>query len=55
VRPLPIPHVHDWGKIEVWLINFNKGEDDEMCLKFCNILKWSAEMKCVRKIIEGLL
>jgi hypothetical protein len=26
----------------VCLINFNKGEDDEGCLKFCNILKWSA-------------
>jgi hypothetical protein len=26
----------------VFLINFNKGEDDEGCLKFCNILKWSA-------------
>jgi len=28
--------------MEVCLINFNKGEDDEGCLKFCNILKWSA-------------
>ena len=28
--------------IEVFLINFNKGEDYEGCLKFCNILKWSA-------------
>jgi hypothetical protein len=26
----------------VFLINFNKGEDDEGCLKFGNILKWSA-------------
>jgi hypothetical protein len=29
-------------KMEVCLINFNKGEDDEGCKKFCNILKWSA-------------
>jgi hypothetical protein len=28
--------------MEVCLINFNKGEDDEGCLKFGNILKWSA-------------
>jgi hypothetical protein len=28
--------------MEVCLINFNKGKDDEGCLKFCNILKWSA-------------
>ena len=25
------------------LINFNKGEDDERCLKFSNILKWNKE------------
>jgi hypothetical protein len=37
---------------ELCLINFNKGEDDEGCLKFCNILKWSA--KCIRKATEGL-
>jgi hypothetical protein len=42
VRPLPIPHLHDWKKMEVFLINFDKGEDDEGCLKVCNILKWSA-------------
>ena len=40
--PLPIPHLHDWRKMEACLINFNKGKDDEGCLKFCNILKWSA-------------
>jgi hypothetical protein len=34
VRLLPIPHLHDWRKMEVCLINFNKGEDDEGCLKF---------------------
>jgi len=28
--------------MEVCLINFNKGEDVDGCLKFCNILKWSA-------------
>jgi hypothetical protein len=38
VRPLPILHLHDWRKMEVCLINFDKGEDDEVCLKFCNIL-----------------
>jgi hypothetical protein len=42
MRPLPIPHLHDWRKMEVCLINFNKSEDDEGCLKICNILKWSA-------------
>jgi len=26
----------------VCLININKDEDDEGCLSFCNILKWSA-------------
>jgi len=40
--PLPIPNLHDWRKMEVCLIDFNKGEDDEGCLKICNILKWSA-------------
>jgi len=42
VRPLPIPYLRDWRKMQVCLINFNKGKDDEGCLKFCNILKWSA-------------
>jgi len=28
--------------MKVCLINFNKGEDDEGCLKFCNIVKCSA-------------
>jgi hypothetical protein len=51
VRPLPIPHLHDWRKMEVCLINFNKGEDDEGCLKFCNS---EIECNCVRKITEGL-
>ena len=23
-RPLTIPHLHDWRKMEVFLINFNK-------------------------------
>jgi hypothetical protein len=30
---LPIPHLHDWRKMEVCLINFNKGEDDEGMFK----------------------
>jgi len=34
VRPLPIPHLHNWRKMKVCLINFNKVEDDERCLKF---------------------
>jgi hypothetical protein len=52
MRPLPIPHLHDWRKMEVCLNNLNKGKDDEGCLKSCNILKWTAT---VRKITEGLL
>ena len=52
VRPLPTPLLHDWRQMEVCLINLNKGEDDKGCLKFCNILKWSAT--CGRKITEGL-
>ena len=52
VRPLPIPHLHDWRKMEVCLINFNKGEDDEVF----KIMQYS-EIECnyVRKITEGLL
>jgi hypothetical protein len=42
VRPLPIPYLQDWRTMEVCLINFNKVEDGEGCLKFCNILKWTA-------------
>ena len=53
VRPLTIPHHHDWRKIEVCLINFNKGEDDDGCLTFCNILKWSATAK--GKLLKGCL
>jgi hypothetical protein len=41
----PIPHLHHWRKMEVCLINFNKGEDDEGCLKICNILKWSTTVQ----------
>jgi hypothetical protein len=52
VRPLPIPHIHYWRKMEACLINFNKGKDDEGCL---NILQYSEmECNCVRKITEGL-
>ena len=53
VRPIPIPHLHDWRKIEVCLTNFNKGEDDDGCLKFCNILKWSATVE--GKLLKGCL
>jgi hypothetical protein len=52
VRPLPISHLHDWRKMEVCLINFNKGKDDEGCLKFYNILKM--ECHSVRKTTEGV-
>ena len=48
MRPLPIPHLHDWRKMEVCLINLTKstkGEGDEGCLQFCNILKWSATVQ----------
>jgi hypothetical protein len=51
VRPLPIPHLHEWRKLEVRLINLNKGEDDEGEFK---ILQYSEmECNCVRKITEG--
>ena len=53
MRPLPIPHLHDWRKLEVCLINFNKGEDDDGFLKFYNILKWSATLK--GKLVKGCL
>jgi hypothetical protein len=51
VRPLPIPHLHDWRKMEVYF-DFNKGKDYEGCLKFCN--NSEMECNCVRKITEGL-
>jgi hypothetical protein len=35
------------------VFNFNKGEDDEGCLKFCNILKWSATVQ--GKFLKGCL
>jgi hypothetical protein len=53
VRPIPIHHLHHWRKIEVCLTNFNKGEDDDGCLKFCNILKWSATVE--GKLLKGCL
>jgi hypothetical protein len=50
--PLPIFHLHDWRKMEVCLVNFNKGEDDE---RWFEILKYSEmECNCVRKITEWL-
>ena len=39
--------------MEVCLINFNKGEDDDGFLKFCNILKWSATVE--GKLLKGCL
>jgi hypothetical protein len=60
VRPLPIPHFHDWRTMEVCLINFNKSEDDVGCLTFCNILKWSATVYgkllkgCVESIVSSI-
>ena len=53
VRPLVIPHLHDWSKMELCLINFNKVENDERCLKFCNIHKWGATVK--GKLLNGCL
>jgi hypothetical protein len=32
---------------------FNKGENDERCLKFCNIHKWGATVK--GKLLNGCL
>jgi len=37
----------------VCLINFNKGEDDDGCLTFCNILKWSATV--TGQLLKGCL
>ena len=46
-RPVPIPQLLDWRKMEVCLINFNKGDDD--------ILQYSEiEGNCVWKITDGL-
>jgi len=39
--------------MEMCLINFNKSEDDVGCLKFCNILKWSATV--YGKLLKGCL
>jgi len=51
-RPLPIPHLHDWKKMEVCLINFNKGNDDEGV--YTILQYFEMECNCVRKITEGL-
>ena len=37
--------------MEVCLINFDKGENDEGCLEFCNILKWSAT--CLKDEVQN--
>jgi hypothetical protein len=42
MKPLLITHLLNWRKMEVCLINFNKGKDVDGCVEFCNILKWSA-------------
>jgi len=39
--------------MEVCLINLNKGEDDEVLLNFCNILKLSATV--YGKLLKGCL
>jgi len=39
MRPLPIPYLHTWRRMDVFLINLNKGEEAEGCLQSCNILK----------------
>ena len=40
--------------MEVCLINFNKGEDAEECLEFCNNLKWGAiEGKLMKGCLES--
>ena len=41
-RSLLIRHLHGWRKMGVCLINLNKDKDDNVCLKCCNLLKWSA-------------
>jgi hypothetical protein len=35
------------------VFNFNKGEDDERCLKFYSIMKWSATVQ--GKLLKGCL
>jgi hypothetical protein len=51
VRPLLIPHLHDWRKMEVCLIDFNKAK----IIGVFEILQYSeVECNCVRKITEGL-
>jgi len=39
--------------MEECLINLNKGDGDEGCLKFCNILKWSTTVQ--GKLVKGCL
>jgi hypothetical protein len=41
VRLLPIPPPSRMEEDES-VFNFNKDEDNEECLKFCDILKWRA-------------
>jgi hypothetical protein len=44
-RLLLIYHPHDEGNIVEWLSYLHTGENDEGCLKFCNILKLSATVQ----------
>ena len=43
--------------MEVCFINFNKGDDNLGCLKFCNILKWSATVygKLLKCCLESIV
>jgi hypothetical protein len=52
--PLQIPHLHDWRKMEVCLINLKKNTNLDVEGVF-KILQYSEmEFNCVRKITEGL-
>ena len=51
VRPFLIPHLHDWRKMEVCLINCTTGDWWEL---FKIVQYLVMECNCVRKITEGL-
>jgi hypothetical protein len=51
VRPFLIPHLHDWRKMEVCLINSTTGDWWEL---FRIVQYLVMEYNCVRKITEGL-
>jgi hypothetical protein len=51
VRPLPIPHLHDWRKMEVCL-NTNV---DNKCVKTCIIQKMIRDVSMVKaKMMRGV-